>query len=284
MAHVSVIVPTYNRLRFLKPAIESVLAQTYADWDMTIADDGSDEKTRAYLSSLRGPRTRLLQLSHTGNPSYVRNVAIGSATGRYVAFLDSDDVWAPTKLECQMEALETSPASGWCYCLEQMIDATGAPWTQNRARTYPPMDGWVFGALLRLELALSMPTILARRDLIDRIGGFDESLRFCEWHDLCLRLALQSEVIAARQILCSVRSHDEHYSADRTGELRGWVQLYAKMARIAPSAELRSYCRRQAALACLRVASFRGHGKGRLARLTAMLQAVPDAWRVMRLR
>lgn len=282
MAYVSVIVPTYNRLKFLKPAIESVLAQTYADWDMTIADDGSDEKTRTYLSSLRGPRTRVLQLSHTGNPSYVRNVAIGSATGQYLAFLDSDDVWAPTKLECQMEALEASPACGWCYCLEQMIDAAGAPWTRTRVRTYPPLDGWVFGALLRLELALSMPTIVARRDLIDRIGRFDESLRFGEWHDLCLRLALQSEVIAARRILCSVRSHDEHYSADRTGELRGWVQLYSKMARIAPSAELRSYCRRQAALACLRVASFRGRGKGRLARLASMLQALPDAWRVMR--
>src|SRR5579872_455926 len=98
MARVSVIVPTFNRLRFLKPAIESVYAQTYADWDMTIADDGSDDETRVYLSSLRGLRTRVLQLDHTGNPSYVRNVAIGAATGHYLAFLDSDDVWAPTKL------------------------------------------------------------------------------------------------------------------------------------------------------------------------------------------
>ena len=282
MAYVSVIVPTFNRLRYLKPAIESVCAQTYTDWDMTIADDGSDAETRAYLSSIVGPRTRVLWLDHTGNPSYVRNVAIGSATGRYLAFLDSDDVWDPMKLECQIEALKASPASGWCYCLERMIDAGGAPWTRSRIRTFSPQDGWVFGALLRLELAFSMPTIVARRDLIERIGRFDESLRFCEWHDLCLRLALQSEVIGARQILCSVRSHDEHYSADRTGELRGWVQLYSKMARIAPSEELRSYCHRQAARACLRVASFRGREKGCLTRVAGLLRALPDAWRVMR--
>lgn len=282
MACVSVIVPTRNRLRYLKPAIESVYAQTYADWDLTIADDGSDAETRAYLSSLRGPRTRVLWLNHTGNPSYVRNVAIGSATGRYLAFLDSDDVWAPTKLECQIEALKTSPASGWCYCLERMIDAAGAPWTRSRIRTFPPQDGWVFGALLRLELALSMPTIVARRDLIERIGRFDESLRFCEWHDLCLRLALQSEVIAARRILCSVRSHEEHYSADRAGELRGWAQLYSKMARIAPNDELRSYCRRQAALAYLRVAAFRGRESRFFTRVAGLLRALPEARRVMR--
>jgi len=69
---------------------------------------------------------------------------------------------------------------------------------------------------------MSMPTVMASRELVDEIGGFDEQLRYDEWHDLCLRLALKSEVVAVREPLCSVRTHDEHYSGDRiSGQLGG---------------------------------------------------------------
>src|SRR5580693_7584371 len=92
-AIVSVVLPTFNRLRFLRPAIESVYAQTFTDWDLIVADDGSDLETRRYLQTLTNdPRVTVLWLPHTGRPSMVRNAALLRAAGEYVAFLDSDDL------------------------------------------------------------------------------------------------------------------------------------------------------------------------------------------------
>src|SRR5882672_10472844 len=103
---VSIILPTFNRLEFLRPAIDSVFAQTFMDWDLIIADDGSAEPTRAYLRTLVSqPRVKVIWLAHTGNLSAVRNAALRAAQGEYIAFLDSDDLWMPVKLKHQMAAL-----------------------------------------------------------------------------------------------------------------------------------------------------------------------------------
>jgi glycosyltransferase involved in cell wall biosynthesis len=278
MPQVSVIVPTFNRRRFLQPAVESVFAQTYTDWELVIADDGSDEETQAYLSSIRSPPARIIWLKHSGNPSRVRNAAIHSAAGRYLAFLDSDDVWAPTKLERQMRALQEFPSSRWCYTLENMIDAMGLPYAKT-VRTFAPKDGWIFEPLLKLQLAMSMPTILASRDLVEEIAGFDEQLRFGEWHDFCLRLALKAEVVAVRESLCSVRTHDEHYSADRIGEQSGWMQLYKKMADLAPDREMRAYCLKVCADTSLRIAWLQSNERAHRASLATLARALPFAWR-----
>src|SRR5689334_20872261 len=107
---VSVVLPTFNRLRFLEPAIESVYAQTFTDWELIVADDGSDPDTRRYLQTVANhPRVRVLWLSHTGWPATVRNAALLQAVGEYVAFFDSDDLWMAQKLERQIEALRARP-------------------------------------------------------------------------------------------------------------------------------------------------------------------------------
>ena len=115
MPTISVILPTFNRSRFLRSAVASVFAQSYTDWELIIADDGSDEETRSYLRGIMGPRVKTLWLSHSGNPSRVRNTAIEAANGRYLAFLDSDDVWAPAKLEKQIGAFRERANSRWSY-------------------------------------------------------------------------------------------------------------------------------------------------------------------------
>src|SRR5579872_6599645 len=101
---VSVIMPTYNRLEFLPAAIESVFAQTLSDWELIIADDGSGEDTRAYLRSIDDRRVKRIWLAHTGRPSLVSNRALREARGDYIAFLDSDDLWRPEKLQRQLES------------------------------------------------------------------------------------------------------------------------------------------------------------------------------------
>src|SRR6476659_3353634 len=101
MPAVSVILPTYNRANFLAASISSVLSQTFTDIELIIADDGSDDEVYAYLCSIEHPAVRVIRLPHSGNPARVRNAALRLATGHYVAFQDSDDVWKPRKLELQ---------------------------------------------------------------------------------------------------------------------------------------------------------------------------------------
>src|SRR5579872_4243497 len=89
-ALVSVILPAFNRLQFLRPAIDSILAQTFTDWELIIVDDGSEIETRQYLESFsRDPRVRLIWLQHSGKPAMVRNAGLQSAGGQFVAFMDS---------------------------------------------------------------------------------------------------------------------------------------------------------------------------------------------------
>jgi glycosyltransferase involved in cell wall biosynthesis len=258
MPSVSVILPVYNRLGFLRSAVESVFAQTYGDWEMILADDGSGEETTAYLDSLVASRVRMLRLTHSGNPSKVRNCAIKAARGRYLAFLDSDDIWASSKLERQISALTDNPQTRWSYSLCNHIDQNGRPVPKQRRTPTVFAEGWIFEPLLRLQFSIAMPTLVAERNLVQEVGCFDEQQHFGEFHDLCLRLALRSEVIALREPLCSVRMHDQHYSADRVAAHRSWMRLYEKMAGLAVEPSLRAHCAKMRAATSLVVARLHG--------------------------
>ncbi len=238
--------------------MESVYAQTYTDWEMIIADDGSAAETQSYLRSIADPRVRTIGLSHCGNPSQVRNRAIAAAGGRYLAFLDSDDVWAPDKLEEQMAALRDHANCRWSYTACDQIDTNGRSILKKNWRAIVRPEGWIFERLLRLDIGIAMPTVVAERDLVAEAGGFDERQLFGEFHDLCLRLALKSEVVVVRELLCSVRTHDEHYSSDRIGDRAGWMRLYEKMAGFTEDPQLRAYCERMRAETSLKLAREQG--------------------------
>jgi glycosyltransferase involved in cell wall biosynthesis len=279
MPSVSIILPTFNRTKFLRPAVESVLAQTYRDWEIIIADDGSGEETTTYLDGIMASRVRVLRLAHSGNPSKVRNSAIEAAAGRYLAFLDSDDIWASSKLERQISAMTDHPQSRWSYSLCNHIDENGSLVSQRR-RTAPVFcDGWIFESLLRLKFSIAMPALIAERELVEEVGRFDEQQHFGEFHDLCLRLALKSEVVALREPLCSVRMHDQHYSADRTAANRSWMRLYEKMAALTPDPGLRAHCAKMRAATSTAVARLQGE-KGDFKGVKATLrEALPYSWR-----
>src|SRR5579859_7346175 len=119
---VSVILPTFDRLKYLKKAVDSVISQTYPHWELIIADDGSGDETQTYLKQIRDPRATVIWLPHSGNPAAVRNNAIQKARGQYLAFLDSDDLWMPRKLERQLELMRLHPERRWSYTSERPID------------------------------------------------------------------------------------------------------------------------------------------------------------------
>jgi glycosyltransferase involved in cell wall biosynthesis len=212
---VSIVLPTFNRLKYLRPAVDSVFAQTFTDWELIVADDGSEGDTAAYLAALANPpRVNVLRLRHTGNPGAVRNAAWQAARGEYIAFLDSDDVWVPEKLALQVASLQSRPERGWSHTAFAVIDDSGNLLTGARARWWPATEGWILASLIKMETVIAIPSVMVRRELLAHVGGFDVKQRMCEDYDLWLRLAASSEIQGVRETLLLVRSHREHFHED----------------------------------------------------------------------
>lgn len=204
--------PTFNRLEFVPPAIESILAQTCTDWELIIADDGSDCDTREYLRSLRHPRVKVLWLAHCGRPPVMLNAALREARGEFIAFLDSDDVWLPRKLELQIASLRRRPDRRWSCTGFALIDPAGRP-LQARRTAWPAVSGQVRDRLLT-DAVIAMPSVIAARSLFEQVGVFDEELTMNYDGDLWLRFAHLSELDGIDGPLTLVRRHGSHGGSD----------------------------------------------------------------------
>src|SRR5688500_16163655 len=126
MPAVSAVIPTYNRLPLLMQAVESVRAQTFGDWELVVADDGSTDGSAEAVEGLGDPRIRVLRLPHTGNAGAVRNAGVAASGGEWLAFLDSDDVWLPQRLELQLAAVRDANVQ-WSYAGAELMDSAGRP-------------------------------------------------------------------------------------------------------------------------------------------------------------
>ena len=245
---VSIILPTFNRPHYLREAVASVFAQTYDDWELIIADDGSSDEARAYLRSIEDPRVTVLWLPHTGLPSVARNAAIRHARGHYLAFLDSDDLWRPTKLAMQLDALRASPDCRWSYTAVDVITHDGNPVNRDGFTPWVPHAGDITERILMIEALIAIDAVVAERGLVMEAGGFDEHQRYAEEYDLYVRLAMRSPVTVIDQPLAVVRAGDgANYSKDRIGVYEAWVQLYAKLAAILPNQRLQAVAWRRRA-------------------------------------
>jgi glycosyltransferase involved in cell wall biosynthesis len=191
---VSVIIPTRNRASFLRQALESVLGQTFfrdegeRSFEILVVDDGSTDGTEEAVRSLKGPIRYARQEPRGVSPA--RNRGLALSRGEFIAFLDSDDLWEPGKIEIQMRHMRAHP--------EEMVSLTEEIWIRKGVRVNPrnihrKHSGWVFEKFLPLCL-LSLSTALFRREVFDEIGVFDEDLPVCEDYDLGLRLAARYPV------------------------------------------------------------------------------------------
>ena len=185
---VSVVIPTYSRAEFVREAIESVLQQDYADVELIVVDDGSRDDTAAVVGAF-GPAVRYLWQENRG-VSAARNYGVTASTGGLIAFLDSDDLWAPRKVSAQVAYFEAHPEAQACHMDEVWI-RRGV--RVNERRIHRKQGGWQFVESLPRCL-ISPSAIMMRRRLWERLGGFDESLPACEDYDLWLRLTAVTPV------------------------------------------------------------------------------------------
>jgi len=251
---VSVVMPTFNRLEHLRAALASVRAQTFDDWELIVVDDGSVEATRELLRSLSDSRTTVLLGRHTGIPAAARNRGLALARGRYIAFLDSDDRWAPDKLTRQLELMRSTPARRWSYTAVRRIDAAGRVLNPSRV-AFVPYSGAILKQVLAIDAQIALPTVIAEAAFVRDLDGFDEQLRMIEDYDLWARMAMRSEVSVDPAPLTDVRNHAEQFTLDRGARLAGWAAFYAKMETRVASAELRALCRTRTREHLLRLAA-----------------------------
>lgn len=180
---ISVVIPTYNRAHMVCEAIDSVLAQDYAPFELIVVDDGSTDDTPDRIGAY-GDRIRVLTQENKG-VSAARNAGIHMAQGDFLAFLDSDDLWEKQKLSCQMDFFKAHP--------HMLICQSEEIWIRKGKRVNPmnkhkKLSGMLFEPYLHLCL-ISPSAVMIKRELLETVGLFDESLPACEDYDLWLRIA-----------------------------------------------------------------------------------------------
>jgi glycosyltransferase involved in cell wall biosynthesis len=186
---VSVVMAARNYARFLPAAVESVLAQTVTDWELLIIDDGSTDETPAAVRSFLGDRrVRYLASDRLGQPR-AKNLGARLARGAFIAFLDADDAWRPTKLERQLDLLHARPAVGVCFCRRLLMDEAG---TVRPANDPPAPRGRVLPAIF-LRNFVCFSSVVVRRHVLEHVGGFDPDLDLAIDYDLWLRVARHYE-------------------------------------------------------------------------------------------
>jgi glycosyltransferase involved in cell wall biosynthesis len=190
---VSIIIPTFNRAEVLSKAIESVLHQTYTNTEIIIVDDGSTDNTQQILNRFNN---RILVFSQENKgASAARNRGIQQSRGDIIAFLDSDDLWSPIKLERQVKLLTTIDASvPCCLCNINLVFVNGrqdSSFNLSWLHTHLEQGLWKNPLdVLATRFVLFNQAIAIRREALTQIGQFDECFRYMEDHDLALRLAL----------------------------------------------------------------------------------------------
>ena len=206
---VSIIIPTHNRVSLMREAVDSVLAQTFTNWELLIMDDGSADKTKTVgpLFAQGDARIRYVRQPNQGLPA-TRNRAIRMARGAFVAFLDDDDRWAPHKLERQLAVLEQEPEVGLVTCRAWIINETGKVVGQGEDVDDEPS----FKSLVeRGCMANSPSSVVVRRACFDRVGLFDPRYLAGDY-ELYLRLSRVYRLAFIREPLYFYRVHQANMS------------------------------------------------------------------------
>lgn len=183
---VTVVIPAYNAAWCVRRAIDSVLAQSWSDYELVVVDDGSTDDTAAILAGY-GSALRVVRQANAGL-SAARNAGIKAAEGDWIAFLDADDWWLPEKLAAQMAVIASKPDIGFCSTSADVVSPEGAhleTWSHGGLHGNILPD--LFGA--NAGVSGSGSAVLARRDLLVQCGGFDTTLRSVEDIDMWMRLA-----------------------------------------------------------------------------------------------
>ncbi len=218
---VSVIIPAYNRGRYIRQTVESVLNQTYTDIELIVIDDGSTDDTRDILEGY-GDRITLLEHEARQNRGQSASINLGldRARGKYLAILDSDDYWEPDKIESQVGYLQRHPEVGLVYGNGTAVSGNGEflydIYTPGHREESKPEK-------VLVDCYFSLPSnALMRKSLLKKAGYFDETLRAGQDHDMAIRIAEIARLAYIDRPLFHYRRHNESISKSNNGAVSRW--------------------------------------------------------------
>ena len=208
---ISVIIPTYNRAHLIGETIESVRAQTYDNWELIIVDDGSTDNTERLISTYIDKRIQYIYNEHCGLIGKVRNKGMNFAKGAFIAFLDSDDLWEPWKLDRQLKLLREHPNATFVFGHGKQFG--------NGAIPPPELENFYLGNIFHAHLleerfVLYPSTFIFKRDVLNTTDWFDESFSAGE-SDFFLRMSLKHDGIFIGEKLVKLRKHSKNISRER---------------------------------------------------------------------
>ena len=208
MTKVSVIIPAYNAMNYLPKTIESVLKQTFTDLELIIVNDGSCDDIEQWANTITDNRVKLVSQKNQGAAA-ARNTGIAHAKGDYIAFLDSDDLWQETKLEKQVHCLDKNPDIGLVYAWIISIDANSI----NLGKLYAGnLKGIVSEKLIEENIVRCCSAAMVRRDCFEKLGVFDQNLRFAEDWEMWIRIARSYSFAVIKEPLVYYRHHPNNKS------------------------------------------------------------------------
>ena len=234
---VSIIMPVYNCAKYIGFAIDSVIKQTYTNWELTIVNDGSTDNTQSIIDSYKNNDSRIIALQQkNGRQGKARNLAIAHASGKYLAFLDADDVWITQKLAIQMEEIEVAKAD-LVFSKSYMMDVN-----QN---IMDDIIGWHIGYLQGINGVEKMVemnqipilTVLVKKELVESVKGFSEDIFIANVEDyhLWLKLIMSSAVFyGSEKTLAYYRIHDNSVSKNDSSTVLRMIYVYCSLYKLYP--------------------------------------------------
>ena len=198
----SVVIPTYNRPDYLREAVASVLAQTFADFEVIVVDDSPEKTGCPVVRSFSDARLTYLRNDHSSGGAGTRNAGIERARGEWVAFLDDDDIWLPEKLERQAEKIATSDDN---VALVYTGHTTFRQGSEHSNTFVPDKEGWIYEDLLAWNVIGGFYSVAIRRDILTAVGGLDERFPAMQDLELYIRVAKEHKVAFVADPLVRVR-------------------------------------------------------------------------------
>jgi glycosyltransferase involved in cell wall biosynthesis len=203
---VSIIVPTYNRAHLVTETIDSILAQTFKDFELIVVDNESTDNTDEVIKSYTDGRIRYFRNQNNGLVAVNRNYGINKANGEYIAFCDDDDLWMPEKLERQVKLLDLNKELGLVYSDSYIMDENGNLERYTLLSSSKLFRGNVFDKLFQMNF-IPMLTVMIRREVLSRVGGFDPKYIIAQDYDLWLRIAEHYPIDFTEEPLAKYRIH-----------------------------------------------------------------------------
>jgi glycosyltransferase involved in cell wall biosynthesis len=228
-SRVSVIIPSYNAAEYLPHAIDSVIAQTYPNWEIVVVDDGSADNTRQIVEAYKlwlQDRLHYMRQSNQGVAT-ARNAGMRSARGEFIALLDADDVWLPHRLERGVELLDADPEAGLVHARVARVDAGGSVIGQLKVEP-KYLSGRIAHNIYTRRAHIICPTVMFRKRCLEAAGWFDETMRATEDRDLWFRIALHYKIAYIDEILAYYRLSPSSMSTDLDRLLTGQLYFVAK--------------------------------------------------------